>query len=79
MRKLVIVVIVLLGIVGCSNNPRMGQSVAYLKAEQVYNPNATQENMGLIPEGSGERAQSAIEGYNKGASKDITIGAGFSN
>ncbi|GAM64979.1 hypothetical protein JCM19232_23 [Vibrio ishigakensis] len=79
MRKLVIAVLVMLGIAGCSNSPRMGQSVAYLKTEQVYNPNATQENMGLVPEGSGERAQTAIEGYNKGASENIAIGSGFSN
>lgn len=79
MQKLFIATLVTLGLVGCSHNPPMGQSVAYLKNEQVYNPNATQENLGLIPDGSGERAQSAIEGYNKGASKDITIGSGFSN
>lgn len=79
MKKVIIALCVIVGLAGCSNNPRMGKSVAYLKAEQVYNPNATQENMGLILEGSGERAQASIEGYNKGASENITIGSGFSN
>lgn len=79
MRKLFTAVTVLIIATACSHNPRMGQSVAYLKAEQVYNPNATEENLALVPDGSGERAQSAIEGYNKGASENLTIGSGFSN
>ncbi|WP_261816786.1 hypothetical protein [Vibrio gallicus] len=79
MDKIFITLCLMVGLVGCSNNSELGKSVAYLKAEQTYNPNATEENLGVLPEGSGERAQASIKGYNKGASKNISIGSGFSN
>ncbi|GEA61697.1 hypothetical protein [Vibrio comitans] len=75
--KHIIVLLSVMGIVACSNNPRLGTAMTLVKNEQTYNPNATQENKGVLPEGSGERSQASIKGYNKGSSKDISI-SGFS-
>ncbi|GEA51105.1 hypothetical protein VIN01S_19090 [Vibrio inusitatus NBRC 102082] len=71
--KLIVVLVSVMGIAACSNNPRLGTAMTLVKNEQVYNPQATEENKGVLPEGSGERSQSAIKGYNKGSSKDISI------
>ncbi|OBT06584.1 hypothetical protein A9264_08400 [Vibrio sp. UCD-FRSSP16_10] len=71
--KPIFLMLCVIGVTACSNNPRLGTAMTLVKNEQVYNPNATEENKGVIPEGSGERAQSTIEGYNKGSSKNITI------
>ncbi|CAM3995783.1 hypothetical protein [Vibrio neonatus] len=75
--KPVFVMLFILGLTACSNNPKLGTAVNLVKNEQIYNPQATEENKGVVPDGSGERAQSTIEGYNKGSSKDISI-TGFS-
>ncbi|MDC5841170.1 hypothetical protein OPW33_17745 [Vibrio europaeus] len=49
---------------GCVNNAeRLGGHVAKLKTEQTYNPNATQDNLGVIPSGSGERMEGAYQVY----------------
>ncbi|HAS6347998.1 hypothetical protein LZU85_07545 [Vibrio sp. IRLE0018] len=48
---------------GCANDAPLGQHVAKLKAEQTYNPDATQENLDLIPYGSGDKMDSAYQGY----------------
>ncbi len=45
---------------GCANEPALGYHVAKLKSEQIYNPDATQQNHGVIPDGTGER----MEGVN---------------
>ncbi|MEZ9834068.1 hypothetical protein AB4341_11085 [Vibrio breoganii] len=74
--RLIIVLVSVIGIAGCSNNPRLGTAMTLVKNEQVYNPQATEENKGVLPEGSGERSQAAIKGYNKGSSKNISI-SGF--
>jgi len=51
-------------LVGCvSNAERLGTHMAKLRAEQVYNPNATTENLGVIPSGSGERMEGAYQTY----------------
>lgn len=52
-----------LSLVGCANEPALGVSVSQLKAEQVYNPNATQENLGYVPDGHGPRSQTSLENY----------------
>ena len=49
---------------GCVNNAeRLGAHVSKVKSEQTYNPNASQENLGVIPLGSGERMESAYQVY----------------
>ncbi|CAM3179119.1 hypothetical protein [Vibrio rarus] len=71
--KVCLVLLSTFGLVACSNNQPLGTAMTLVKNEQIYNPQATEENKGVIPEGSGERSQSAIKGYNKGSSKDISI------
>jgi len=64
-------VIVTILLAGCVNNhPPMGSSVALLRAEQTYNPNATVENMNVIPTGSGERMQATLDIYHKETASD---------
>ncbi|NMS37568.1 hypothetical protein HKA98_01945, partial [Vibrio parahaemolyticus] len=41
-----------------------GISVSQLRAEQTLNPEAWYENLGYLPEGSGERTQVSLEVYN---------------
>ncbi len=48
---------------GCANEPRMGYHVAQLKNEQTYNPNAAQQNRGVIPDGTGERMEGVYNVY----------------
>ena len=50
-------------LVGCANDAPLGQSVATLKMEQTYNPNATQENLQVLPDGTGERMQAGYDKY----------------
>lgn len=57
-------VILPLLLLGCVNNAeRFGAHVTKLKVEQTYNPNATQDNLGVIPSGSGERMEGAYQVY----------------
>ena len=53
-----------LSLAGCANDPELGISVSRLQAEQTYNPNAWQENMGYVPDGNGQRSQVSLETYN---------------
>ncbi|MEZ9356262.1 hypothetical protein BCU00_007085 [Vibrio breoganii] len=64
MIRLLFVGFVAILLSACSNNPGLGNSVAQLKQEQVYNPEATAENQQLVINGSGERTQTAVKGYN---------------
>ncbi|MGY3688133.1 hypothetical protein ACXAAV_15760 [Vibrio coralliilyticus] len=51
-------------LVGCVNNAeRLGEHVAKLSSEQTYNPNATIENLGVVPSGSGERMEGVYQVY----------------
>ncbi|MDC5823069.1 hypothetical protein OPW19_24930 [Vibrio europaeus] len=51
-------------LIGCVNNAeRLGAHVTKVRAEQTYNPNATQDNLGVIPSGSGERMEGAYQVY----------------
>lgn len=51
-------------LVGCVNNAEsFGTHVAQLRAEQTYNPSATQDNLGVVPSGSGERMEGAYQIY----------------
>jgi len=50
--------------VGCvSSDAPLGHSVALVKAEQTYNPDATQENLLVVPDGTGERMQIGYDRY----------------
>ncbi|ANO32224.1 hypothetical protein BCU83_00705 [Vibrio breoganii] len=75
LKKLILLLAIIV-LSACSNNPRLGEAMTLVKNEQIYNPQATELNKEVVPEGSGERAQSSIKGYNKGASKNIAI-SGF--
>lgn len=49
---------------GCVNNAeKLGAHVAKLQTEQTYNPNATIENLGVVPTGSGERMEGVYQTY----------------
>lgn len=62
MIKTMMVFLVVL-LMGCANDAPLGQSVAKLKMEQTYNPNATQENLQVLPDGTGERMQAGYDKY----------------
>ncbi|RTZ15229.1 hypothetical protein EJ063_12260 [Vibrio aquaticus] len=57
---------------GCVNNaPQLGGHVAKLKTEQVYNPNASIDNLGFVPSGSGERMEGAYQTYTGKKDSDL--------
>ncbi|MEF1282801.1 hypothetical protein QTN94_02135 [Vibrio sp. M250220] len=58
-------------LLGCANKPRLGHHVAKVKTQQTYNQNASQENLGVIPSGSGERMESAYQVYTGKRSSDL--------
>ncbi|MBY7922354.1 hypothetical protein KW453_08775 [Vibrio fluvialis] len=58
---------------GCANEPRLGYYVAQLASEQTYNPNATQENLGYIPVGTGERMEGVYKTYT---GKEVPLESG---
>ncbi|MEF1309662.1 hypothetical protein QTO01_06080 [Vibrio mytili] len=53
-----------LGLLGCANDPALGVAKNQLRTEQALNPNAWSENLGYLPEGSGERTQTSLKVYN---------------
>lgn len=50
-------------LIGCANDAPLGNHVAKLRAAQMYDPNATQNNLGVIPEGNGDRLEGAYQAY----------------
>ncbi|MFA0015427.1 hypothetical protein BCT31_06160 [Vibrio lentus] len=60
-RTMMVFLVILLA--GCANDAPLGQSVAKLQTEQTYNPNATQENLQVLPDGTGERMQAGYDKY----------------
>ncbi|KOO14301.1 hypothetical protein AKJ18_15240 [Vibrio xuii] len=51
-------------LVGCVNNAeKLGAHVAKLQTEQTYNSNATIDNLGIVPTGSGERMEGVYQTY----------------
>ncbi|NRF15524.1 hypothetical protein [Vibrio coralliilyticus] len=51
-------------LLGCVNNAdRLGEHVAKIASEQTYNPNASRDNLEVIPTGSGERMEGAYQIY----------------
>lgn len=69
--RLMTLLIGMLGLVfvgGCTSQPhagvhKLGSHVAQVRKAQTYNPNATQENMGVIPDGNGERMEDVYSIY----------------
>ncbi len=49
---------------GCANQHRLGTYVAQVKLEQTYNPNATNENLEVIPTGNGEKMEGVYSTYS---------------
>lgn len=57
---------------GCTNKAeRLGSHMAKVKTEQTYNQNATQDNLGVIPSGSGERMEGAYQVYTGKQNSDL--------
>lgn len=64
MKVTIMVLIVLSAVVtGCANEAPLGQSVAQMKAEQRYNPDAASQNEGYVPEANGERMEKTYSLY----------------
>ncbi len=59
----VMMVFLAIMLAGCANHAPLGHSVALVKTEQTYNPNATQENLLEVPDGTGERMQTGYDRY----------------
>ena len=55
----------------CANYEPLGEHVAKLKVEQTYNQNASYENLGVVPTGSGERMEGAYQAYTGKNSDDL--------
>ncbi|WP_422128029.1 hypothetical protein [Vibrio hannami] len=52
---------------GCASDYEvaLGSSVSMIKSEQTMNPEASEENLGYVPAGSGERMQATLDVYHK--------------
>ncbi|WP_070962493.1 hypothetical protein [Vibrio sonorensis] len=69
---IVAIIALMLGIVGCAaNNDPLGAHVAKLRSEQVNNPNASRDNLAVIPIGSGERMEGAYQIYTGKQSEEL--------
>jgi hypothetical protein len=66
-----VVLIALVGLAGCASSTptfdeQFSKSLRTLQAQQVLNPNATQENSRRVPEGmDGRAARETLERYQK--------------
>lgn len=65
------------GLSGCANDPALGQHVSELKRLQTYNPEASQENKDIIPDGNGERMEDVYNIYT-GKKSEALQGTGQS-
>ncbi|MBD0787526.1 hypothetical protein HUO09_14340 [Vibrio sp. Y2-5] len=72
MKYLLLMIASMLVLTGCSNPHPMGSYVAQVRQEQIYNPNATLENLAVIPTGNGEKMEGIYSTYTgkKGESID---------
>lgn len=59
----ILVIGMMLVLVGCANDAPLGQSVTLVKQDQTYNPQATNENLSVVPDGTGERMQVGYDRY----------------
>ncbi len=55
----------LLSLIGCANEPKLGVALSQLQTEQALNPDAWYENLDYLPQGSGDRTQTSLKVYNK--------------
>ncbi|MCK6262459.1 hypothetical protein KP803_04150 [Vibrio sp. ZSDE26] len=69
--KLVVTLLCIGILVGCANDAKLGHHMASVRAEQVYNPNATKENVSVIPLGSGEKMEGAYQIYTGKQSESL--------
>ena len=84
MKYLFITLVSVVVVTGCSNQHRLGTYMAQVRQEQVYNPNASLENLEVIPTGNGEKMEGVYSTYTgkKGESIDAArsqILTGFAN
>ena len=84
MKYLFITLVSVVVVTGCSNQHRLGTHMAQVRQEQVYNPNASLENLEVIPTGNGEKMEGVYSTYTgkKGESIDAArsqILTGFAN
>lgn len=64
MRYFLLTLVSIVLITGCSNQHRLGSHVAQVRQEQVYNTNASTENLGVIPTGTGEKMEGVYGTYS---------------
>lgn len=68
----VILSIFIVFITGCSSdNYQSGEYVSQMKSEQLYNPDATKENLGYVPDGLGERMEKSYGDYTGKSTDDL--------
>lgn len=60
---------------GCANEPRLGAHVAQVKQLQTYNPNATKENLAVLPDGTGERMEGVYNTYTGKKGEELKGGS----
>lgn len=61
--KISVLMSLLLLLAGCANDAKLGFYVAQVTQLQTYNPNASKENLEVIPDGSGERMEGVYNTY----------------
>ncbi|PMH41243.1 hypothetical protein BCU68_06070 [Vibrio sp. 10N.286.49.B3] len=62
--KPILLMLAILSLLGCAhNNAKLGHHVANMRAQQTYDLTATQDNVDVIPTGSGERMEGAYHTY----------------
>ncbi|WP_353505329.1 hypothetical protein [Vibrio sp. SCSIO 43135] len=47
----------------CANEAPLGSHVVQLRSEQIYNLDATRDNVAIVPTGNGERMEGAYHLY----------------
>ncbi len=63
MKQMTACIVLGLILTGCVSQQPMGASVASVKLQQTYDLDATQKNKHVVPEGTGEKMQSAYDQY----------------
>lgn len=84
MKYLLLTLVSVMVLSGCANQHRLGTHMAQVREAQVYNPNASMENLDVIPVGNGEKMEGVYSTYSgkKGESIDSAnsqILTGFAN
>lgn len=63
MKYLFVMLVSVLALTGCYNPAPLGTYMAQVRQEQVYNPNATMENLEVLPTGNGEKMEGIYSTY----------------